>query len=86
MRLSSKTDWLRTLCLAVPAALLAGQPAADEAAVQVSDDPNPSAWQAAINQQIDSTYQNYNDAILAERRRLDQLQAQRESLGGQGQR
>jgi hypothetical protein len=176
MRLSSETRWLRTVCPGVLAALLAGQPAAEEAAVQVyechqggkvtfseepcvgteqtvtieysrpdaaqvedaafaaqgaeaqagavaqaavldteilnleqqitnqqaerdarvaalrqqlaqgSDDPNPSAWQAAMNQQIDSTYQNYNDAILAERRRLDQLQAQRESLGGQGQR
>jgi hypothetical protein len=39
-----------------------------------------------MNQQIDATYNNYNDTILAQRRRLDQLQAQRESLGGQGQR
>ncbi len=51
-----------------------------------TEDPNQSAWEAAMNQQIDSTYNTYNDTILAERRRLDQLQAQRQSLGGQGQR
>jgi len=53
---------------------------------QGTEDPNPSAWQAAMNQQIDATYNNYNDTILAQRRRLDQLQAQRQSLGSQGQR
>jgi len=176
MRLSSETRWLLRVCPGVLAALLAGQPAAEEAAIQVyechqggkvtfsdepcvgteqtlkidysrpdaaqgedaafaaqaaeaqagavaqaavldagilnleqqitnqqaerdaqiaalrqqlaegTQDPDPSAWQAAMNQQILSTYEKYNDTILAERRRLDQLQAQRESLGGQGQR
>lgn len=43
-----------------------------------------NAWEAKIYQQIDAIQADYNDAILGEQQRLGKLNAQRESLGGQG--
>lgn len=48
---------------------------------QGTENPNPEAWQAGVQQQIQSTVQNYNDQILAVRQRLDQLKSQRAALG-----
>jgi hypothetical protein len=46
-----------------------------------TQDPNPTAWQARLNQEIQSTIADYNDDILAQRQQLDQLKAQRAALG-----
>ncbi len=48
-----------------------------------TEETNTTAWEAAINQQIASTYDGFSDNILAQRAQLGALKAQRESLGRQ---
>jgi hypothetical protein len=53
---------------------------------QGTESPDADAWQAAINQQILSVTNNYNDGILAQRKRLGELRTQRQGLTDPGPR
>jgi hypothetical protein len=48
---------------------------------QGTESTDTASWAAGLNQQIVSVTNNYNDTILAERARLNQLQGQRAFLG-----